>query len=76
MFQGRKLINNFIFSNNHQCNYTKTISRLRRLIVKCHFVADENQQILTSLTEHTQHSAPSPPIQNPLSKSVYSFSRL
>ena len=29
-----KLINNFIFSNNHQCNYTKTISRLRRLIVK------------------------------------------
>ena len=30
MFRGRKLINNFIFSNNHQCNYTKTISRLRR----------------------------------------------
>ena len=25
---------NFIFSSNHQCNYTKTISRLRRLIVK------------------------------------------
>ena len=30
MFQSRKLINNFIFSNNHQCNYTKTISCLRR----------------------------------------------
>ena len=30
MFRGRKLINDFIFSNNHQCNYTKTISRLRR----------------------------------------------
>ena len=29
MFGSRKLINNFIFSNNHQCNYTKTISRLR-----------------------------------------------
>ena len=28
------MINTFIFSNNHQCNYTKTISRLRRLIVK------------------------------------------
>ena len=24
----------FIFSNNHQCNYTRTISRFRRLIVK------------------------------------------
>ena len=24
----------FIFWNNHQCNYTKTISRLRRLTVK------------------------------------------
>ena len=30
IFRSRKLINNFIFSNNHQCNYTKTISRLRR----------------------------------------------
>ena len=34
MFRTRKLISNFIFSNNHKCNYTKTISRLRRLIVK------------------------------------------
>ena len=25
MFRGRKLFDNFIFSNNHQCNYTKTI---------------------------------------------------
>ena len=38
---GRKLINNFIFSNNHECNYTKTISHLGRreylrLIVKSH----------------------------------------
>ena len=30
MFLGRKLINNFIFSNNHQYNYTETISSLRR----------------------------------------------
>ena len=30
MFRGRKLINNNTFSNNHQCNYTKTISCLRR----------------------------------------------
>ena len=29
MFRSRKLINTFIFSNNHQCNYTKTISCLR-----------------------------------------------
>ena len=29
MFRGRKLINNFIFSNNHQCNYTKTIGSLQ-----------------------------------------------
>ena len=25
MFRSRKLINTFILSNNHQCNYTKTI---------------------------------------------------
>jgi len=37
MSRSRKLINNFIFSNNHQCNYTRTISLLRRLIVKCFF---------------------------------------
>ena len=34
MFHSRKSIKNFIFSNNHQCKDTKTISRLRRLIVK------------------------------------------
>ena len=28
MFRSRKLINNFIFSKNHQCDYMKTISRL------------------------------------------------
>ena len=28
MFRSRKLINNFIFSNNHQCNYTKTTRTL------------------------------------------------
>ena len=27
MFRGRKLVKNNIFSNNHQCNYTKTSSR-------------------------------------------------
>ena len=36
MFRCRKLINNFNFSNNHLCNYTITIGRLRRLIVKYH----------------------------------------
>ena len=30
MFRSRKFINNFIFSNDHQCDYTKTISRVRR----------------------------------------------
>jgi len=30
MFRSRKFINNFIFSNNHQCDYTKTISCVRR----------------------------------------------
>ena len=30
MFRSRKLINNFVSSNNRQCNYTKTISRRRR----------------------------------------------
>ena len=30
MFRSQKFINNFIFSNNYQCNYTKTIGRLRR----------------------------------------------
>ena len=38
MSRSRKLINNFIFSNNDQCNYTRTISLLRRLIVKCFFL--------------------------------------
>ena len=38
MSRSRKLINNFIFSNNDQCNYTRTISFLRRLIVKCFFL--------------------------------------
>ena len=28
MFRSRKLINNFIFPNNHQCNYTKTTKTL------------------------------------------------
>ena len=38
MSRSWKSINNFIFSNNDQCNYTRTITLLRRLIVKCLFL--------------------------------------
>ena len=58
MFRSRKSINNFIFSNNHQCNYTNTISRLRRreyrlwrLIVK-QFMSGVDFYLLSSRSIH------------------------
>ena len=48
LFQSRKLINTFIFSNNHQYNYTKTIIIL--------LVASGDVNIGDKIKDHPQGS--------------------